>query len=162
MNVNFPSNVTPRNLYSSTTEISVSSSLMRKSLCIFFSCPKCMHRILLLEIVKLFVLGQWVIFQMYCCSWHSAVCIYLDLEVMQKLSTGVILNSRSETFCDAVFLYWTASLTKYSCLWRLEKVDLTQTWNFQSERKLFMRLGNLPHSPMLCRSFIIPNLQVAP
>ena len=45
--------------------------------------------------------------------------------------------------------------TPSSWLWGLEKIDPTRTQNFLSERKLFMKLGNLPRSP-----FIIPNLQV--
>ena len=55
MNVNFLMNIILWNLYSSTKGISVSSILMRGSLCIFLSWQKLTHHVLLLDILKPFV-----------------------------------------------------------------------------------------------------------
>ena len=41
-----------------------------------------------------------------------------------------------------------------------DRVEPIQTWNFLSERKASIKFGSLPFNPMLCRSFMIPYLQV--
>ena len=95
-----PLNINPRILYKSTTGISVSSSLMRGSWCIFLCWQKCTYRVLLLEILKPFALAQWVIFLVHCCSWSLASGS--DAEVV---NIKVIMNSRSKTLCDVVYFY---------------------------------------------------------
>ena len=67
-----------------------------------------------------------------------------DAEVV---NIEVILNTKSETFL-MLFIFILNSVTDKilswgtpsSCLWRLGKVDPTRTWNFLSERKLFMKM----------------------
>ena len=55
MNDNFLSKITPRNVYPLTTGISVSSSFMSESLCIFLNLQKCIDLVLLLDILNPFV-----------------------------------------------------------------------------------------------------------
>ena len=50
--------------------------------------------------------------------------------------------------------------TLSSWFWMSDLVDLMWTQNFLSKRKAFMKSGSLPFNPMLCRSFMIPYLQV--
>ena len=112
MNVNFLLNIAPKILYLLTTGISVSSSLMRGSLCIFLSWQKCMHQALLLEIVKPFVLAQWVIFRMHCCSWHFAY-IWIWKWCRNCQHTGNPQFQEGDTLSCCLFLYWIVSLRKY-------------------------------------------------
>ena len=123
-----------------------------------------------------FHFGDWETFCVSPTSNFSDALLQLVLSSSHIFSPGsdaevvnieVILNSRSETLCDAVYFYIeqchrqnTLLGDSSSCLWRLEMVDLTRIQNFLSKKKLFMKLGNLPRSRMQCKSFIILNFQV--
>ena len=104
------------------------------------------------------VLAQWVIFRMHRCCWRDSHISWSGSDA-EVVNIEVILNFWVRHFV-MLFIFILNCLTLSSYLWRLEKVDPTWTLNFLSERKLFLKLGNLPRSPMLCRSFIIPNFPV--
>ena len=106
INLNFLSNLTPMNLYSSTTGISVSPSLIRGSLCNFLSWVKCMHRVLLLEILKPFVFAPWVTLQ----STHESLHIFWSGSDAEVVNKEVFLNFMSEKLCDAVFFFMLNSI----------------------------------------------------
>ena len=118
---------------------------------------------MLLDILNPFVCPMCyfidALLQLTLCSFHR-FCSESDTEVVNiKITT----NSRSKTPCNTANFYikqchW--QNTPSSCLQRLENVDPIRTRNCRSERKLFMKFGNLPRSPRLWWSFIIPNLQV--
>ena len=80
------SKIMPRNLYWSMTGISDLSRFNVGLLCIFLNWQKCTHWLFVLEILKSFIIAHLFILLIPCYSWHSAVCIYLDVEVMQKSS----------------------------------------------------------------------------
>ena len=71
INVSFLLNITPRNVYSSTTGISVSSSLMTGSLCIFIRQQKYTHWVLDLENLKPLSEAHLFILMRFYCSCRS-------------------------------------------------------------------------------------------
>ena len=141
--------------------ISVPFSLSEASLYIFLNWQKSMHWVLLSGILKPFVIVHWLILLMYCCSWRSAEHMYL--EVIQNLSAiarfehlGMLLIFRLKRVTDSMLPWETPSCW----LWKFDWINPNWTWNLQSKQKMLMKLGTLPHSPKLCRSFIIPYFQV--
>ena len=46
-----------------------------------------------------------------------------------------------------------------SWFWMFDRVEPIWAWNFLSKRKALIKFGSLPFNPM-CRSFMIPDLQV--
>ena len=137
-------------------------------LCIFLSWHKCMHWVFVLKILKSFIIAHLFILLMPCCSWHSAVCIYLDVEVMQKSLPNkylsipgfrqlvMLLIFMLKRVTDTIFPWGTPS----PWFWMFDRVEPIQTQNFLSKRKALIKLGSLPFNPMLCRSFMISYLQV--
>ena len=116
-----------------------------------------------LEILKPFIIAHLFILLMSCCSWHSAVCIYLDVEVMNKyLSTPgfrqlvMLLIFMLKKVTDSI-LPWGIPSSRF---WMFDRVEPIWTRNFLSERKAFIMFVSLPFNPMLCRSFMIPYFQV--
>ena len=89
---NFLSKITPRNFYWSMTGISDQSRFNVRLLYIFLSWQKCTHWVFVLEILKPFIIAHLFILLMPCFNWHSAVHIYLDVEVMLKSSTNKYLS----------------------------------------------------------------------
>ena len=102
MKENFLSKIMPRNLYWSTPGISDSSRFNVGLLCIFLSWQKCTHWVLVLEILKPFIIAHMFILLMPCCSWHSAVHIYCDAQVINK---EILMNSRIQAIGDAIDFY---------------------------------------------------------
>ena len=82
------------------------------------------HRVLVCEILKLFVFAQCVIFRMHFCCWCSAVRIYLDVEVMQKLSTESYSSISWVTHLMILFIFIYNSVTDKILLWG----TLSSTW----------------------------------
>ena len=104
MNDNFQSKIAPRNLYSLTTGIYVSSSFMSgSSLCIFLNWQKYTHHVLLWDILNPFVFAQCVILLMHCCSWRSH--IFWSGSDTEVVNVKIIINSRSKTPCSTVNFY---------------------------------------------------------
>ena len=112
---NFLSKVTPRNLYWSTTGISNSSRFNEGLLCIFLGWQKFTLWVFVYEILKPFIIAHLFILLMPCCSWHSAVRIYLDVEVMQKSWTNKYLSTPGfRQLVMLLILCWRGLLIVYS------------------------------------------------
>ena len=69
--------IIPRNLYWLTTGISESSNFNVGLSCIFLNWQKCTHWVFVLEILNPFMVAHLLILLILCCSWRSAVHIYL-------------------------------------------------------------------------------------
>ena len=149
MKESFLSKITLGNLYWSTTGISDPSKFNVGLLCIFLNWQKCMHWVFVLEILKQFIIAHEFILLMACCSWHSAVRTYLDVEVMQKSSTNKYLSTPGFWQLVMLFIFMLKRVTDSilpwgtpsSWFWMFDRVESIWTQNFLSEGKALIKFG---------------------
>ena len=125
---------------------------------IFLSWQNWTHWVFVMKVLKLFIIAHLYTLLM---PWRSTVRIYLDVEVMQKSSSNKYISTPGfrqlvKRVADGIFLWGTPS----SLFWMFDRVEPIRTRNFLSEIKSFIKFGSLPFNPMLCRSFMIPYLQI--
>ena len=162
------SKITPRNLYCTTTGVSYPSRFNVGLSCIFLNWQKCTYWVFVLEILKPFIIAHLFILLMPCCSWRSAVRIYLDVEVMQKSSKNKCLSTPGFRQLVMLLIFMLKSVTDsifpwstpFSWFWMFDRVEPIRTRNFLSERKAFIKFRSQLFNLILCRSFMIPYLQV--
>ena len=118
--------------------------------------------------LKPFIIAHLFILLMACCSWRSAVRIHLDVEVLYKCSMNKNLSSPGFRQFEMLLIFMLKRVTDSilpwgtpsSWFWMFDRVEPIRTRNFQSERNALIKFGSLPFNPILCRSFMIPYLQV--
>ena len=167
MKESFLSKIMPRNLYWTTARMSDSSRFNVGLLCIFLSWQKCTHWILVMGIFKAVYYYPFVYFVdaqlQLTFSYTYIFGCRGDVEVINKY-----LSTLGFRLLVILFIFMLKRVTDSklprrtpsSWFWMFDRVEPIWTQNFLSERKAFIKFGSLPFIPLLCRSFMIPNLQV--
>ena len=129
-------------------------------LCIFAIWKKYMQQFLDLEIPNSFVVAYCYILFMHCWTYHPAVRMNFDLEVIQNSSASisgfsllvVLLSFTLKRVGDCIL----PCKEPFSWFEKSKRIDPFQTLNFLFEIDFSVKLYNQPFCPMLCSSFIMP------